>query len=740
MTRLHALLVSFGALSTLGMGEPVDAQRSWTELVSANGYTGVVLDLATGELHHFREHIYATEEPRWREDNGEELWLPTSEGSTCVKPLAVNSRDLLQDAYFGVRVGETSTWLRDLPVDLDASGYDGLAERDGRDGGTGIIRMVQRDDTLTYTTRVFTPWSSEWSQFVMLLEVQNNGDSPVTDVDVYGLVNTNLGYGRPGARQEIAANFETIRVLDENAGLIEQGFAGMLYLRPLSTVARLTHSPADFFGAVQRGDGDLPLPETSPFSGDELASAMQWTIDEIPAGESRWVGLVVAHDPNPDFDLGRAAIVDEWVASRSIEQIWQDERSGWAEFQTRLVLPAGLSDDETDLALHSATVLRMAQVREERYWLRPEVDLSTPRMTGIDGSATPVIGDGEIREHNGRGAILASLPPGEWAYAWVRDGAYAIVGLTDGGLYPEAREALEFYLNAEANRYVNYEELNDVPLADYTLSLTRYHGFGIEESDTICGGDLNFEWDGFGLYLWALRHYVQESGDTTLLEEHWPAIRDGIANVIEGLVVENGLLWPDSSIWEVHWFGDEKQFAYTSIAAARGLCDMAWMAEQRGELELAARYETSGRQIRRAIYQELTAPAGEIAANVEELATGTGYWDAAAIEAVAMGLFSPTGPTSTATITALRERLTAANGRGLFRNDDQFDAHDLSDYGSFYDSQEWVVLDFRMSIAARHAGMDEYADSLQDWVRDQSLLNFLLIGENYDEATGEYRN
>jgi len=81
-----------------------------------------------------------------------------------------------------------------------------------------------------------------------------------------------------------------------------------------------------------------------------------------------------------------------------------------------------------------------------------------------------------------------------------------------------------------------------------------------------------------------------------------------------------------------------------------------------------------------------------------------------------------------------------ASGVGLFRNDDENDGHDLTPQGSSYDSQEWVFIDYRASIAARHMGQHDYADALQDWVRDQSLINYLLIGENYDPVSRVYTN
>ena len=44
---------------------------------------------------------------------------------------------------------------------------------------------------------------------------------------------------------------------------------------------------------------------------------------------------------------------------------------------------------------------------------------------------------------------------------------------------------------------------------------------------------------------------------------------------------ETGLIRADSSIWETHWNGRERRWTYTSVTAARGLCDAAELAERR---------------------------------------------------------------------------------------------------------------------------------------------------------------
>ncbi|MBN1945472.1 MAG: hypothetical protein JW797_07315 [Bradymonadales bacterium] len=738
-----AILVTFLLLA--GWPLPLQAQlapqRSWTDLVSSNGYTGVVVDLARSRIHHFREHPYATEEPRWTAE-GEELWLESTPGNGCWQPQVVYSRDLLYDAYFGLMVSDTSSWLAAQPVDLDASGYDGFEGRTDRPGGTGIIRMVQSPGDLSVraTTRVFAPWTLGRAGFVMALEVTNTSDTALGPFHLYGLVNAHLGTGRPGPESEIGSQSETITILADDT-LVEQGFAGALYVAPLDSPSRITHTPAAFYSAVQDGLGDLPLPAATGVTLDDAVSGYQWDFSALAAGATAWVGLVVAYHPDPTgYDALKSA-VDDWIDGRSSHQLVTDEQAGWGDFMAEVDLPEGLTPEEEDLFYHSAAILRMAQVQEGSTWLRPQVAPGTPRYTGIDGSVEAVALPGVPRAHQGKGAILASLPPGAWSYAWVRDGAYAIVGLVDAGLYDQAREGLRFFLEAQADRYREYSELEAVPLLPYALSLTRYHGFGIEQSDTTCNGDFNFEWDGFGLFLWALRHYVEESGDTSLLDPYWSTLVDGVAEVIAGLVdPANGLIRPDSSIWEVHWLGKEKHFTYTSITAVRGLCDASALALARGEEERARQYSMVAREIRRAIHQRLRAPSGALAANLEELGAQSGFWDAAVIEAVAMGLFDPQGETATATLQALRDHLTTPSGMGLSRNDDATDSHGLTPYGSEYDTLEWIFIDYRASIAARHMALSAYADSLQAWISSQSVLNYLLIAENYDPTSGIYRN
>ena len=737
-----SLVLLCSAAAAPAAADPVAPSQSWYDLVSSNGQTGVVVDARTGVIHHLRDHLYAAEEPRWQAD-GTELWLPTTPGGTCFQPQVVYARDVLRDAYFGLQARGQSQWLNSAPADLDATGYDSSPARPDLAGGTPIIRVEQTPAgmELATRTRVFAPWGLDAKSFVMLLEVQNLGSAATGQVRAYALVNPNLGFGRPGPRSEIGAEFETVTT-QADGSLLEQGFAGLVLSQPLLPATRTTHSPALFFEAVNSGAGDLPLPPTASSLADGSSGAFQWDISDIPAGESAWVGLLVNYDPNPDAVAATANRGAAWIAGRSAAQIWLDELDLWQTFQDSLSLPSGMPQQDEAVFRHSAAVLRTAQVRERSTFLRPEVDRGVTRYTDIDGNVSAVAPPGVERAHHGYGAVLASLPPGQWAYPWVRDGAYAIVGMSDAGMMTEARDALDFYLKADADRFRTYNELSAVPLRPYALSLTRYYGFGLEESDTTCNGDFNFEWDGFGLYAWALKHYADRSGDLAFVSDNWPQLRDGVGDVIEGLVEpDTGVMWGDSSIWEVHWLDFKaKRFTYTSLTAARGLCDLGDLAESIGETADAERYRLAGRALRQSIYRNMRDPSGALAANIEELQTGGGYWDASVVDAISLGLFSPDGPTSTATLAALRAQLTVPSGRGLFRNDDSSDTHGLSPYGSEYDTVEWVFLDLRASMAARRMALPDYADFLQDWIGDQTRSNFMLVGETYDQSSGAYRN
>jgi len=215
------------------------------------------------------------------------------------------------------------------------------------------------------------------------------------------------------------------------------------------------------------------------------------------------------------------------------------------------------------------------------------------------------------------------------------------------GHVDEANAAVQFWKNAKVGAYESYVG------HPYYVSVVRYFGDGEEESDTNADGP-NIELDGFGLSTWAAHAAKSTAFDAN-------------ADVLRALVDPgNGLIAADSSIWEVHWTGKQKHYAYTSIAAARALCEAG---DAKGAVA-----------IRDAIVKNLVLPSGGLAQSLEELAasggSGAGAHDAAVIEAVNFGLINPLGAHAKAMFADLAQ-LSVPTGYGYFRNDD----------GGGYDSQ-----------------------------------------------------
>ncbi len=372
---------------------------------------------------------------------------------------------------------------------------------------------------------------------------------------------------------------------------------------------------------------------------------------------------------------------------RTAAQILSDEISAWAAWQTPP--PAGASAFESAIAAESQAVLRMGQVTE----------------------AAP-----------SGGQILASIAPGQWNITWVRDMAYATVALVKSGHYAEAKAALAFQMGATANAYESYVG------KPYQISVCRYFGNGTEQSDSNADGP-NVEFDGFGLFLWSLDEYVKASGDTASLATWWPTVKSKVADVLVSLQDPvTGLIAADSSIWEVHWNGQQKHFAYTTITAANGLCSAARLATAAGDTTDVATYNTAGAAARDAVLKSLRAPDGTIGQSLEWLAAGSGWLDAAAVEAITFGLFDPTRGTAMATLRSIEAGLVPPSGRGFMRDQS----------GGTYDSQEWIFIDLRMERALELHGETANQTNLFAWNTDQAKDNYGELSENHDPTTADY--
>ena len=709
--------------------------RSFFDLPSSNGHGAVMVDARTGKLIHFRERLPATEEPEL-DATGAERWIGN-------QPQYLKTRDLLFDAYFGLRAAGQQRWLDAVPV--TTSGYATAAPSPR--GGSGIITFTQQQYGLDLTTFIFAPRSLPHPASVAVLCAKNPGSTAVAGVSVFHLENLHLGFGRPGVMTDLASNGETV-VVSAAGDLFERAFAGVVGTRPLGTAIASAWNPGtpsaqNGFLVVRDTVGDLPARSGDLGVATDWASALQFDLGTLQPGAEQCAGLVSAHHADPLAQAQVTAWLDAWVAGRTAKQVLDAELAEWATLQAALNVPAGLTDDEASVTRQSAAVLVMAQVQERdaflREFLSQDGEARRTRFRTADGG-TPTL-PATIR-HRGEGAVLASLPPGEWTYAWVRDGSYAAVAMAELGLTAQSRAALSFFLDAEGGRFKDWMEFQPQGFPNYVVSLTRYSGFGVEETDFNSFGP-NLEFDGFGLVLWALREHERRTGDTSLVDARWNDISTRIADPLVALIEPStGLLRRDSSIWETHWNGRERTWTYTNLTAARGLCDAAELAQRRGDGARAASYRAAGMALRRAIATKLTDARGALASNREELMAGRGHFDSAVLDGIAMGLFAADGGVALATLDALDRELKVPYGPGWARNDDRVDhsgGTDLSPWGSEYDSAEWIFTDLRGAVAMRAAGRTARADALLTFTTGQAAANALVLAETYEETTGAWK-
>ncbi len=585
-------------------------------------------------------------------------------------------RNLAFDTYFGLRTPGDAGWLSKRAP----SSVSYLEE-------TNIIRSVVDMGAYQSESLYFAPYGFEGNAMVMILRVTNTGSSAGA-VDAFSIHNFKMGSA--SNPDEPGANGESLAA-DGVAAIAETGPGGgtVVYV-PIGGATRASCA-TDVFQQVA-GGSDISGQTTC--SGTDRVGAFQQSLGSLGAGETATWGVAVLYDDG-NGNNARAAW-NAFVGERDAATLLQDTLDEWDAW--RRPAPGGLSAAERKVWRQSETVLRMGQILEP--W-----------------SASP--------KRKNHGMILASLPPGGWHSGWVRDAVYAIVALARTGHHAEAKAALNFFLDAEANKYGSY--LNDVT---YRISTVRYFGNGEEEADFSGQPTRNVEIDGWGLFLWAARVYVDASGDTEWLSETtqygetvYDVIRDEVAEALAQNLEPNGIPIADASIWEVHW-GNRQHFLFTAATTARGFCDMAALSLRAGEEGDRDRYKMLSERTVAGIRDNFVDQNKILAGSLEQLAGGSNYMDGSVTEAFTWGLIPYSDPIATATINAFSMLLTEAGGyKRVQGSSDQ------------YDTDEWILIDLRASDVFRGVGQTQRADQLLDWVTSQASANYNLVPELYNTRT-----
>ncbi len=330
------------------------------------------------------------------------------------------------------------------------------------------------------------------------------------------------------------------------------------------------------------------------------------------------------------------------------------------------------------------------------------------------------VSDAEIFPYS-HGQIIASLHPGLWHEAWVRDGSFAIQAMTRLGLYKEAKKGLEFMLQAPSNQFKHYiytDGKDYGPGIDYQISLTRYFGNGREECDFNEYGP-NIEYDDFGLFLIAFCDYVERSHDIAFYKKWNDVITKKVANVIIHCIDKDSLIKADSGPWE-HHLQLTKQYTFTSGVCARGLQKFSSLQKQ---YHLpSAKYNNASENIKQAILNNLLCNKKYIKGNANDtLTTDHEYYDAGVYEIFADGLITD---------------------KQLFISHNQeYDKH-LRIKGARpgyirlisndpYENQEWVFINLRKALAHLLFNQKNDAKDLLNYVTLQASANNNTIPEMY---------
>jgi GH15 family glucan-1,4-alpha-glucosidase len=440
--------------------------NSWDQLTTSNGICAGIYSKKDAKLIRLQHHIFSHEK----------------DGST--------TPNYLYDAYFGYQVNNNKTvWLNNLAV--DQAEYI---------NGTNIIHSVQHHDQITFDSYYFTPFSGtddgSSSIMYMLVKVTNNG--PTRNVSLFSQQNLHLGTDYATKDEETSYNSSNNYIKEFNA----QTGSFAIY-KNLNSQNQLYQTGNQNQTPVNYLQSNSNLNNSIQSKGDDLVNGFENKNIQISAGQSQWFGVEIGlREDGNENQLSQTVDSNAQTSLQgSPAAILQQEENWWQNWHAKERMPKGLNSQETQTYRQSTAVLKMSQVREKS---------------------------------EGYGQVLASLIPGEWSIAWVRDGSYSIKALIDSGHYQEAKEALNFFLNAKTKQnsdgtnyfQKNYIESNNTsaPIyglntklsSNYLLSVCRYFGDGSEDSDYNDNGP-NIEFDGWGLVLWVLDDYINQTHDYSFL-------------------------------------------------------------------------------------------------------------------------------------------------------------------------------------------------------------------------------
>lgn len=384
-------------------------------------------------------------------------------------------------------------------------------------------------------------------------------------------------------------------------------------------------------------------------------------------------------------------IVSKEIArlTNSKTSLLDEEVSYMRKLFSGCIIPKNLSAKERNVVEQSISILKMAQVS-----------------------------DYEVLPYS-HGQIMASLRPGLWHVAWVRDGSYAIEAMTRLGMYTEAKKALEYMLKAPSGHFKHYifKDGKDYgPGVDYQISLTRYFGNGKEECD-YNGDGPNIEYDDFGLFMTAFCDYVNRSNDEAFYRKWNVIMCSKVADATVSCIDSNSLIKADSGPWE-HHLAMPRQYTFTSGVCARGL-EMFAALQKKFHLPYE-KYESASEKLKQGILTNMLCEGRYLKGNVNDQSkTAHEYYDGGVFEIFANGLISD----RKLFLSNMAEYNKVMRIKGSRPGYIRLISADP------YENQEWVFINLRIAKAHLLFGNKPEAYKLLNYITEQAAVNHNTIPE-----------
>lgn len=307
------------------------------------------------------------------------------------------------------------------------------------------------------------------------------------------------------------------------------------------------------------------------------------------------------------------------------------------------------------------------------------------------------------------GAYIASPNFPTYHYSWLRDGSFIAHAMTCSGEYASARAFFQWVhgtLQTHAHKVdaILAAQKAGLPLADADFLHTRYTLEGVESQEEGWG---NFQYDGYGTWLWALGEYSRRTSDRTLLAE----LAGSVVLTARYLVA----VWqlPGFDCWEEH---PDYLHPYSLAAASAGLKAAISLAQQ-GVAGLDVPVLQEHARAIEAYVRAYGIDKGIIAKMIEpgDARTSPRVYANAGVDSSLIALATPymlfaaDDPLYTATLAQIEADLHRPGG-GVYRY--------LRD--TYYGGGEWVLLTAWLGWHYAKTGRRDEAQQIVRWIEAQA--------------------